>query len=81
MHKRTYTGQVKSTKMTSTVVVAVEVPKKHKIYGKAIKMTKRFLVHDTFKVTAGDIVQIEESRPYSKSVSWIIVKKLEGKEK
>lgn len=80
MNKRAYTGKVTSTKMQKTVVVAVEMPKKHKIYGKSLKMTKRFLVHDTVGVKLGDIVQIEESRPFSKNVSWIVAKKLqEGK--
>jgi small subunit ribosomal protein S17 len=79
MSKRTYTGQIVSKKMQKTVVVAVDMPKKHKIYGKAIKSTKRFLVHATIDAQVGDTVHIEESKPFSKNCSWIITGKLEEK--
>ena len=79
MSKRTYTGKIVSKKMQKTVVVAVNMPKKHKIYGKTIKMTKRFLVHATIDANVGDTVNIEESRSFSKNCSWIITTKLEEK--
>lgn len=72
-----YTGRIVSTKMLGTVIVAVEMPKKHKMYDKAIKMTKRFSVHNDKDAKLGDLVAIEESRPFSKNTSWIIVNKLE----
>ncbi len=79
MSKRTYTGKIVSKKMQKTVVVAVDMPKKHKIYGKNIRTTKRFLVHVAVDVNIGDTVNIEESRPFSKDCSWIVVTKSEGK--
>jgi small subunit ribosomal protein S17 len=79
MSKRTYTGKIVSKKMQKTVVVAVDMPKKHKIYGKTIKMTKRFLVHSTIEANIGDTVHIEESKPFSKDCSWIITGVVDNK--
>lgn len=79
MSKRTYTGQIVSKKMQKTVVVAVDMPRKHKIYGKNIRTTKRFLVHAITNVNVGDTVKIEESRPFSKDCSWIIVSETDSK--
>ena len=42
MSIKTFKGKVVSNKMQKTVVVAVEVPKKHPIYGKNMRNTKRF---------------------------------------
>ncbi len=77
MSKRTYTGKIVSTKMQKTIVVAVEMPKKHEIYGKKIKSTQRFLSRNTVDAKLGDFVVIEESRPFSNACSWVTVSKLE----
>jgi len=83
MSIKTFKGKVVSNKMQKTVVVAVEMPKKHPIYGKSIRNTKRFKVRDDIGLSIGDEVIIEECRPFSKNVSFRIVEKIstqEGKE-
>lgn len=79
MPKRTLTGKVVSTKMQKTVVVAVEVVRKHPMYGKVVADTRRFKARDEIKVSEGDIVRIEECRPYSKEVAWKVVEVVEAK--
>jgi len=62
--RRRMTGTVVSDKMDKTVVVAVPKLKRHRIYRKLMRITKRYQAHDednTAKV--GDTVLIEESRP------------------
>lgn len=76
MAKKTFKGIVVSTKMQKTVVVAVDASRPHPVYGKTVKNTKRFKVHDEVGVQEGDVVVIEASRPFSKEVSWVIVEKL-----
>src|SRR5437660_12311325 len=67
-------GRVVSNKMNKTIVVAVETLKKHRIYKRTYKQTKRFYVHDEQNVCQmGDIVRIEESRPMSKLKRWRLV--------
>src|SRR2546421_7070234 len=64
-------GVVVSNKMNKTIVVAVESLKKHRIYKRTYKQTKRFYAHDEGNVCQiGDIVRIEESRPLSKLKRW-----------
>src|SRR5213080_188170 len=67
-------GRVVSNKMDKTIVVVVETLKKHRIYKRTYKQTKRFHVHDEENVCQiGDIVRIEESRPLSKLKRWRLV--------
>ena len=66
-------GIVVSDKMTKTCIVAVSDRITHKRYGKVIKRTKRYAVHDNdFNTTIGDKVRIRETRPISKTVNWIL---------
>lgn len=76
MSKKTFKGTVVSTKMQKTVVVAVDASKTHSVYGKTVKNTRRFKVHDDLGVQEGDVVWIEEAKPFSKEVCWVIVEKL-----
>jgi len=78
MSKKEFIGRVVSDKMQKTIVVAVDVPKKHPVYMKAIKNTKRFKARNEIGAVAGDVVKIEESRPYSKEVTWRIVEIIES---
>src|SRR6266702_2397179 len=67
-------GTVVSNKMDKTIVVAVESLKKHLIYKRTYKQTKRFQAHDeenTCQVC--DLVPIEETRPLSKMKHWRLV--------
>jgi small subunit ribosomal protein S17 len=77
MAKRIFKGKVIKDAMQKTVVVEVSVPKKHRFYGKDMKLTKKLKAHDTLGCTKGDIVVVEESRPLSKTVAWVVLKKEE----
>jgi small subunit ribosomal protein S17 len=56
-----------------TIVVEVSSEKRHKVYGKKIKTSKRFLVHDSNNTAViGDAVSIKECRPYSKRKRWTL---------
>src|SRR5690348_2748818 len=67
-------GRVVSNKMQKTIVVAVETLKKHRLYKKTYKVTRKFKAHDETNVAnIGDIVRIEETRPLSKEKRWRLV--------
>ena len=67
-------GVVVSNKMNKTIVVAVESLKKHRIYKRTYKQTKRFYPHDEENTCQiGDLVRIEETRPLSKLKRWRLV--------
>ncbi|TCS81539.1 30S ribosomal protein S17 [Tepidibacillus fermentans] len=71
-------GKVVSDKMDKTIVVAVETYKKHPLYGKRIKYTKKFKAHDeNNQAKIGDIVKIMETRPLSKDKRWRLVEIVE----
>ncbi|MFH1295541.1 MAG: 30S ribosomal protein S17 [bacterium] len=70
MSSRTYLGKVVSNKMTSTVVVAVEMPKRHPVYKKLVRNTKRVKAHTDAPLKVGSMVEIVETKPYSKEVSF-----------
>lgn len=75
---RTLVGVVTSNKMTKTVVVKVERKIEHPVYGKYVKRTKKYHVHDEDNVCSiGDTVQIKESRRLSKTKSWTLDKVIE----
>ena len=67
-------GTVVSNKMNKTIVVAVESLKKHRLYKRTYKQTKRFYAHDEENTCqVGDVVRIEETRPLSKMKRWRLV--------
>ncbi|GGA04598.1 MULTISPECIES: 30S ribosomal protein S17 [Paenibacillus] len=71
-------GKVVSDKMDKTIVVAVETYKKHDLYHKRIKHTKKFKAHDeNNQAKIGDTVKISETRPLSKDKSWRLVEVIE----
>ncbi len=64
-------GQVVSTKMQKTIVVAVEMRKAHAKYKRIIRTTKKFYAHDEqSSARMGDMVRIRETRPLSKLKRW-----------
>ena len=73
MPKKRFNGKVISTKMQKTVVVAVELPRRHSVYNKLVKNTKKFKARDDFGAKAGDEVTIEECVPFSKTVKWKVI--------
>lgn len=65
--RNTKVGKVVSDKMDKTIVVEVEYLKKHRLYKKSIRRHSRFKAHDEDNsAKVGDLVRIEESRPYSR---------------
>ena len=77
--KRTAIGRVTSNKMNQTATVVVERRVKHPMYGKYVRRSKKFHVHDPENVLAiGDVVQIKETRPISKTKSWALDRVLEN---
>lgn len=74
-------GLVVSNKMDKTVVVAVETRKVHRLYKKAIKVTKKYKVHDENNACKiGDKVKIVETRPLSKEKRWRVTEIMSKKE-
>lgn len=70
---RTLTGKVVSDKMDKTVTVLVERKVRHPVYGKIVRRSNKFHAHDeNNEFKAGDIVVISESRPLSKTKSWVV---------
>src|SRR5918911_5545725 len=77
-NKRTLTGRVVSDKMQKTVTVLVERRVKHPLYGKIVTRTQKYHAHDeSGEFHEGDLVQIEECRPLSKTKAWRVTKLLE----
>ncbi|UAB77476.1 30S ribosomal protein S17 [Erythrobacter sp. SCSIO 43205] len=73
MPKRILTGTVSSDKTDKTVTVLVERKVKHPLYGKIIRRSKKYHAHDEAnEYTIGDVVRIEETKPISKTKTWIV---------
>jgi len=73
VRRRTKTGVVVSDKMDKTVVVAVESLRRHRLYGRSIRRTKKYHAHDEEnRCKLGDKVIIAESRPLSKTKRWLV---------
>ena len=76
--RKVYTGRVVSDKMDKTVTVLVETYKKHPLYGKRVKYSKKLKAHDeqnTAKV--GDVVRVMETRPLSATKRFRLVEVVE----
>ncbi|MBK6364046.1 MAG: 30S ribosomal protein S17 [Saprospiraceae bacterium] len=71
-------GVVASDKMDKSISVLIERKLKHPIYGKFVKRSKKFIVHDEKnECRVGDTVKITETRPLSKNKSWRLVEIVE----
>ena len=69
--RKTRTGKVVSTKMDKTIVVAIEDNFKHPLFGKVMKRRIKLHVHDeNNECTVGNIVEVMETRPMSKTKRW-----------
>ena len=72
--RKTRVGEVVSNKMDKTAVVAVTRLVRHALYGRFVKKTSKFKVHDEKnECQIGDIVKIAETRPLSKDKRWRLV--------
>ena len=77
MPKRVLTGTVVSDKAEKTVVVRVERRVKHPLYGKIIKLSKKYHAHDEGNAyKAGEQVRIEECSPISKLKTWTVIDRI-----
>ena len=77
MPKRVLTGTVVSDKADKTVVVRVERRVKHPLYGKIIKLSKKYHAHDAAnEFHVGEIVRIEECAPISKLKTWTVLDRI-----
>ncbi|MFN3984070.1 MAG: 30S ribosomal protein S17 [Rhodocyclaceae bacterium] len=76
--RRALVGRVVSDKMKNTVTVLVERRVKHELYGKIITRSAKYHAHvDDGVAGHGDLVEIEECRPISKTKSWRVSKVVE----
>jgi len=76
--KKTLQGRVVSNKTDKTVSVLVESYRKHPLYGKRVKYSKKYATHDELNTAnLGDLVRIEECRPMSKTKKFTLVEIVE----
>ena len=76
--RKTLRGRVVSDKMQKSVVVTIERLVKHPLYGKRIKRTARYTAHDeNNECKEGDLVEIMETRPLSKTKRWRVLRVIE----
>ena len=76
--RRTIVGIVTSNKMDKTITVLVEESRRHPLYGKTQKVSKKYMAHDENNECAiGDKVKIMEIRPLSKNKRWRLVEIVE----
>lgn len=72
---RTLSGRVVSDKMDKTITVLVERKVKHPLIGKVVVKSNKFHAHDEKnECKEGDLVTITESRPMSKTKTWVVSK-------
>ncbi len=77
--RKTKVGIVVSDKMDKTIVVQIVRKAKHPLYGKTVKITKKYKAHDEENVAKiGDKVSITETRPISKDKKWRLVEVVEA---
>jgi small subunit ribosomal protein S17 len=75
---RTLIGRVVSDKRTKTVTVLVERRVKHELYGKIVARSRKYQAHDEAnECKEGDVVEISEGRPISKTKSWVVTRMVE----
>jgi len=72
---RTLVGKVVSDKRSKTITVLIERRTKHELYGKIVAKTSKYQAHDeNNEYKNGDVVEISESRPISKTKAWVVTK-------
>ena len=77
-NRKTRVGYVVSDKMDKTVVVTVESSKKHPLYGRRVKTSKKYKAHDEGNICGiGDKVKMMETKPLSKDKRWRVIEIIE----
>jgi small subunit ribosomal protein S17 len=75
---RTLIGRIVSDKRAKTVTVLVERRVKHELYGKIVARSRKYHAHDEKgEYKMGDLVEIAEGRPISKTKSWTVTRLVE----
>lgn len=76
--KKTETGVVISNSGNKSIKVAIDFKIKHPKYGKYMKRRTKLSVHDEHNQAGlGDLVEVTQCRPYSKTKSWRLLKVVE----
>ena len=76
--KQELTGKVVSAKNDKTITVLVETYKKHPLYGKRVKYSKKYAAHDENNIAhVGDKVRLAQTRPLSKTKRYELVEIVE----
>ena len=74
-NKRTLVGRVVSDKRQKSITVLVERRTKHELYGKIVARSSKYHAHDEKgEYHMGDVVEITEGRPISKTKSWVVTR-------
>jgi small subunit ribosomal protein S17 len=72
---RTLVGEVVSDKRAKTITVLVVRRTKHELYGKIVAKSSKYHAHDEKgEYKMGDVVEIAETRPISKTKSWVVTR-------
>ena len=72
---RTLVGKVVSDKRSKTITVQIECRTKHELYGKIVARSSKYHAHDEKgEYKMGDVVEIAETRPISKTKSWVVTR-------
>ncbi|MEQ1683026.1 MAG: 30S ribosomal protein S17 [Burkholderiaceae bacterium] len=72
---RTLVGKVVSDKRNKTITVQIERRTKHELYGKIVARSSKYHAHDEHgEYKMGDVVEIAETRPISKTKSWVVTR-------
>ena len=72
---RTLVGKVVSDKRNKTITVQIERRTKHELYGKIVARSSKYHAHDEKgEYKMGDVVEIAETRPISKTKSWVVTR-------
>jgi len=75
---RSLVGKVVSDARAKTVTVLVERRVKHELYGKIVGKSRKYHAHDeNNEFHIGDVVEIQESRPLSKTKNWVVARLVE----
>lgn len=75
---RTLVGRVVSDQRSKTITVLVERRVKHELYGKIVARSRKYHAHDEKdEYKMGDLVEIAEGRPISKTKAWVVTRLLE----
>ena len=75
---RTLIGKVVSDKRSKTITVLIERRTKHELYGKIVARSSKYHAHDeNSEYKLGDVVEIAEGRPISKTKAWVVTRLVE----